>query len=401
MATFTYVIPYRKADGTANVRIRVTHLRKKKEFTTNIILQKEDFTRNGKIKNYAVLDELEDMISSYRKKCVKLGLRINRLSVDEVAEYITKEDCDNFTLDFFTFGENYAAGKKPNTRQAVTVALHCLKSFVGKDALDINDIDTRLLQNFVNDTSKRLANNSILGYIRKLKTVFLAACNEYNDDDAVLIRKDPFKKLHLPKQMETKKRAVDTCVIKKIAELESIPDYGKYMYSSYNIAKDLFTLSFMLVGMNAVDLYHCPPIDDDGYITYNRTKTKDRRSDMAEIRIKVPYCAMRIIDRYRDTDGTHMLILHKHYSNARHLNVILSNGMRKVCKEIGVKATFYSARHSWATIAVNDCGIDKYTVHLALNHTDPSTAITDVYIKKDFTVIDKANERVLDFVKLL
>ena len=355
MATFTYVIPYRKADGTANVRIRVTHLRKKKEFTTNIILQKEDFTRNGKIKNYAVLDELEDMISSYRKKCVKLGLRINRLSVDEVAEYITKEDCDNFTLDFFTFGENYAAGKKPNTRQAVTVALHCLKSFVGKDALDINDIDTRLLQNFVNDTSKRLANNSILGYIRKLKTVFLAACNEYNDDDAVLIRKDPFKKLH----------------------------------------------SFMLVGMNAVDLYNCPPISDDGYITYNRTKTKDRRSDMAEIRIKVPYCAMRIIDRYRDTDGTHMLILHKHYSNARHLNVILSNGMRKVCKEIGVKATFYSARHSWATIAVNDCGIDKYTVHLALNHTDPSTAITDVYIKKDFTVIDKANERVLDFVKLL
>lgn len=55
MATFTYVIPYRKADGTANVRIRVTHLRKKKEFTTNIILQKEDFTVIDKA-NERVLD---------------------------------------------------------------------------------------------------------------------------------------------------------------------------------------------------------------------------------------------------------------------------------------------------------------------------------------------------------
>ena len=79
----------------------------------------------------------------------------------------------------------------------------------------------------------------------------------------------------------------------------------------------------------------------------------------------------------------------------------LINGMIKVSREVGEKVTFYSARHSWATIAVNDVGIDKYVVHLALNHTDAATAITDTYIRKDFSVIDKANERVLDFVKLL
>lgn len=27
-------------------------------------------------------------------------------------------------------------------------------------------------------------------------------------------------------------------------------------------------------------------------------------------------------------------------------------------------------QHSWATIALNKVGIDKYTVHAALNHVD-------------------------------
>ena len=36
----------------------------------------------------------------------------------------------------------------------------------------------------------------------------------------------------------------------------------------------------------------------------------------------------------------------------------------------------------------------------ALNHVDKTTAITDVYIKKDWSVIDRANRKVLDFVDI-
>ncbi len=59
---------------------------------------------------------------------------------------------------------------------------------------------------------------------------------------------------------------------------------------------------------------------------------------------------------------------------------------------------FYAARHSWATIARNEVGIDKYTIHEALNHVDPGMKITDVYLDKDWTRIDDANRRVLNWV---
>ena len=62
------------------------------------------------------------------------------------------------------------------------------------------------------------------------------------------------------------------------------------------------------------------------------------------------------------------------------------------------KVDFYSARHSWATIARNELGIDKGTVSDALNHIDEDMAITDRYIKRDFANINKANRKVADYV---
>lgn len=80
---------------------------------------------------------------------------------------------------------------------------------------------------------------------------------------------------------------------------------------------------------------------------------------------------------------------------------LVNTGLKEIGKIVGIQnLQHYSARHSWATIAYNDCGIDKYTVHQALNHVDPTTAITDVYIKKDWSVIDRANRKVLDFVDI-
>ena len=61
---------------------------------------------------------------------------------------------------------------------------------------------------------------------------------------------------------------------------------------------------------------------------------------------------------------------------------------------------FYAARHTWATLASNDVAIDKYVVHSALNHVDPSMKVTDLYIKKSWDPIDHANRKVLDLAKI-
>ncbi len=63
-----------------------------------------------------------------------------------------------------------------------------------------------------------------------------------------------------------------------------------------------------------------------------------------------------------------------------------------------IPLTSYYARHSWATIARNDCKISKDDINLALNHVDNEMKVTDIYIAKDWTIIDEANRQVIDAI---
>jgi hypothetical protein len=51
-------------------------------------------------------------------------------------------------------------------------------------------------------------------------------------------------------------------------------------------------------------------------------------------------------------------------------------------------------------LAANEAGVDKYTVHQSLNHVDKELKITDMYISRSWDPVDKANRKVLDYVKL-
>lgn len=68
----------------------------------------------------------------------------------------------------------------------------------------------------------------------------------------------------------------------------------------------MFTLSFCLIGMNTGDLYNginCV----NGNITYQRTKTKNRRSDKTEISIRIEPEVLPLIEKYRDLTGDEFL----------------------------------------------------------------------------------------------
>ena len=47
---------------------------------------------------------------------------------------------------------------------------------------------------------------------------------------------------------------------------------------------------------------------------------------------------------------------------------------------------------------MNDVGVSKYVVNDMLNHTDPALKVTELYIKRDFKIINVANMEVLNFV---
>lgn len=77
----------------------------------------------------------------------------------------------------------------------------------------------------------------------------------------------------------------------------------------------------------------------------------------------------------------------------------MNKGLKQIGTALGIDdLEFYAARHSWATIARNDCGIDQYTVHAALNHVDDKMRVTDIYIAKDWGPVNDANLKVMNYV---
>ena len=58
---------------------------------------------------------------------------------------------------------------------------------------------------------------------------------------------------------------------------------------------------------------------------------------------------------------------------------------------------FYNFRHTWATIAQNDCGANIYEVAFGMNHSHGFN-ITRGYMKLDFTSAWELNAKIIDFI---
>lgn len=150
------------------------------------------------------------------------------------------------------------------------------------------------------------------------------------------------------------------------------------------------------MGMNSADLYSATEYDGE-CITYQRTKTKDRRADKAVISVRVHPAIKPLVDKYRGKGAVFCFC--QRYSSAADFNRAINIGLKEIGTELGIEGLqFYAARHSMATIAVNEAGISKYVVNDMLNHVEPSMRVTDLYIKKDFTAINEANYSLIGYV---
>jgi integrase len=152
------------------------------------------------------------------------------------------------------------------------------------------------------------------------------------------------------------------------------------------------------MGINSVDLYNATDLRDNRLV-YNRTKTKDRRLDKAQMEVIVPKMVLPIIEKYRDRTGKRLFNFYQYYRDHKGFNKAINKGLKEIGEQLHIDDfEYYAARHSWATIALNKVGIDKYTVHAALNHVDASMRVTDIYIERDFVNENKANEKVVKYV---
>ena len=406
-----------KVDGTYNVKIRFTLDRKVKRLSTNLFVTQQDLTKSLKFKeDTSIKREIDRLVLYYREQCLKLQLDQNHYSLDEIIEFLNGEQEKQQTIDFIKFSREWIASATIKGAPNYTTAINALVRFVGKEELDINLITLEFLEQFkafligerdartkkLMQQGKRVTSNRTLSlYLVSIKKLFNEAKRKFNkkDKNLILIPNSPFEDFKIPKQEATRKRAIPADIIKKVWKLP-YKDMKKGYKSTcrYNLAKDCFILSFCLMGINSADLYNATEMRGNTII-YNRTKTKARRLDGAKMMVDIPKIVQPLIDKYKDSTGKRLFNFYQYYGDEKTFNKAINSGLKEIGSILEVDdLEYYAARHSWATIALNKVGIDKYIVHAALNHIDDSMKVTDIYIERDFVNENKANAKVVKYV---
>ena len=139
------------------------------------------------------------------------------------------------------------------------------------------------------------------------------------------------------------------------------------------LARDVFMLSFFLVGMNTVDMFNAP-----------YSSRKNGREDNAEISIKIESEAERLMKKYADPGKVRLFSFYKLYGDSSTFNGAVNKGFKRVVQEVNESiekeikeakskqekeelrvflipedTKAYSVRHSWATIVRNVLNISK------------------------------------------
>lgn len=428
MATFAISIQkhQKRIDEKYPVSIRLTFKRKTCYLKTEYYVTDKQMDKDFKLKDNFLTKKLIDKIVIYEELVLrKLGNKIDSYTIQELNEFLIKNanSGSDSSIDFVMFSLkhiNKIKDKQASRSRRIKTTLNSFIDFFGREMISIREITSKVLKEYEKyllkthtitrknqfgkvKTSVRppLSIVAIRDYMADIRTLFNAAREEYNDDekDEMLITHYPFTKYKLPKAKEAVKRSLKVEMIRSIINAPDMAIYGTHGINRANLARDVFTLSFYLVGMNTVDLYNIDSYKD-GRLTYNRTKTKERRQDEALISLKVEPEVIPLIKKYLDKTKKRVFCFYQMYSNYQIFNSNINAGLKQVANalEISDSISTYFARHSWATIARNNCKISRDDVHLALNHVDGNLKITDIYITKDWSLIDEANRKVIDYV---
>ena len=401
---------------------------------TDVYVSRKQITTDFKtIKDTEVVRMIDRDIIEYENILLRnLGSNLSQYTARELADYIEKYTTTDggAGIDFIALCEGHIKALRAEGRNGTAgrfeAVIRNLTDYFGRSTVFVKEINVKNLQGFVeymqkpheqtrtNQHGKEVTvrrpgckAQTAKDYLADLQTLFNAACDKYNDEDAeaVLITHRPFgsKKLQVEVKEEPEKRDLSEDDLVKILKAEAVP--GKRM----QLARDVLALSFYLLAMNTADLFGDDAEIVEDRITYHRQKTATRRKDEALMSVKVEPEALPLIHKYRDPDKRRLFSFYKMYANFREFNHNVNAGCKQLAAHLGIDVPLstYYIRHTWATLASEECGISEADIALALNHVGAATGLesgkslktTRGYIHRRFTRNDTNNRIVLDYVK--
>lgn len=388
-----------RTDGMTNIKIKITQGRDRAYISTDLYCYPDEF-QNGFCADSWTNSRILDYMRQYTEKYLKLGDRVHDMTATEIKTAITTEK-DVIEVDFLSYADEYLewlkqSGKTGSLRSAKWV-VHHLKTY--RTLINFSDIDSAFLMQFEKYMKRQGVGNAVSTYMARLRVIFNKGREKYNDEDRGIIQitNYPFKRYKI---QQPKHNANDSALsIDQLKRLMNFP----CRYRREQQAVDVVKIMLCLMSPNTKDLYKMPKADKKGRVIYSRSKTGRKFS------VRVEPELLPMIEKYRSKER--MFCFADEYYDDQAFQKAVNIGLQSICDAIHEKAksenveidfpekiTSNWIRHTWATIARNDCGISKDDVALCLGHQDADNRVTDMYIKYNYSIQDNANRTVLDYI---
>lgn len=400
MATFRIKVQKQRADGYWPVYIRVTHRRESVFIKTDKMVDDKGIVKSTKdVKDPFVCKFCNMQIIEYIEMLNKVD--ISSWGVQEVVRFLKEGTVDICFSDFARkyHDELYNTGHERNA-QTYEHAQQNMELYAGTNKIMFSHLTSTFLNGWIKSLSGTARAKE--QYPVCMRQVFKQALLEYNDYDKGIIRisTNPWLKVKIPKADIPEKRAITMQACRDFFSAP-LPESDR-KYPLAELGQDVAMISLCLAGMNTVDIFFLKKKDyHDGLICYERRKTRAARADHAYFEIRVPSIIQPFIEKYLDkTDSEYLFDFHKRLSSYDSFNANVNIGIRQICEKVlnmphGTAYSIYTFRHTWATVAQNNCGATLAEVDFGLNHAH-KTQLARTYVKIDFTPAWELNEKVIE-----
>lgn len=400
MATFKTCVQKQRKDGFYPVYIRVTHNRKSAYIKTDKLIDSKGLNKTGDVKDNFVLKYCLDKIADYIDRLNKVD--IEKWAVNDVVSYLQQLDEDVCFSDYarkykFEMAKN---GHERNARNYELSYQH-LERYAGTNKLMFSRFTTHFIDGWIQSLLPSARAKEM--YPTCIRQIFKAAILEYNDYDRGLIRikTNPWLKVKIPTADVPEKRAItpEECraffstPLPESKMKEPLPELGR----------DVAMMVLCLGGINTVDLYELRKTDyQDGIIKYKRAKTRKFRADGAYMEMRVPTILQPVLEKYfTDETDERLFSFYKRHTTSDSFGANVNIGIKKICESMGLPKEdwycIYTFRHTWGTVAQNDCGASIAEVAFAMNHASEHK-VTRGYLKIDFSPAWILNEKVVELI---
>jgi integrase len=373
-------------DGFFPVVIYISHNRKYVQIPLKVYIPSDLWVKN-KWGNCEVSKKFPDAERINRENdriLEEVKGKIQELEREGKDQSMTAKDIKDYVLSadkkpvvdeksFWEYSKRFLAGKTGRTAEIYADTFKRMKGY-NSGSLALEDITVSWLKDFENYLiGLENSVNTRAIHFRNIRAVINSAI-----DDEIILR-NPFRKFKIAKKVDSDTFPLTVDQLRMVRDMDIEQD-------AVSVARDVFMISFYLVGINISDIYN---LKNGERCRYMRSKTHKMYDISLEPEI-IPY-----IKKYSDEDR--MFSFFRRWTDTRSFRSAVNSYLKAIGKEIGEPhLKLYHARHTYATIAYS-AGISRDDIGEMLGHSRKT--VTDVYARYDRKRIDVNHRKVLDLLK--